>query len=172
MKAWSDNEKALQGWLLKQTGDIEQTQDLLQEVFLKSLKNKERFCTLAHARSWFFTITRNTLIDAVRKPHPETTPFFDQIQQVSETPLLLELQSCMMRVLSELDDNDREVIECCDIQKMSQDAYARSVGLSLPAVKSRLQRARQKLRTQMVNKCRIQFDDTGVCDFTPRHRIG
>lgn len=170
MKAWRENEKDLHGWLLKQTRDSEQAQDLLQDVFLKSLRNKERFCSLEHARSWFFTITRNTLIDAVRKPHPETMPFIDQVQQAPETPLLLELQSCMMRVLSELDDKDRDAIERCDIQKMSQEDYACSVGLSLPAAKSRLQRARQKLRTQMIKKCQIQFDETGVCDFTPRHR--
>ena len=48
-------------------------------------------------------------------------PFIDQVQQTPEMPLLLELQSCMMRVLSELDDKDRDAIERCDIQKMSQE---------------------------------------------------
>ena len=168
MKAWIENEPGLHSWLLKQTRDPELSRDLLQDVFLNSLEHRERFCTLEHAKSWLFTITRNTLIDASRKHTADSTPDIDQEAPEDDEPFLLELESCMFRVLTEMKDSDRDVIEQCDIQKLSQESYANKVGLSLPATKTKLQRARQKLRERMITACKIQFDETGVSDFTPR----
>ncbi|WP_067518427.1 sigma-70 family RNA polymerase sigma factor [Endozoicomonas ascidiicola] len=172
MNAWTDNEKSLHGWLLKQTGDPDLSKDLLQDVFLKSLEHRERFCTLEHAKSWLFTITRNTLIDASRKSsridRSAIVPDIDLEDPEMDEPVLMKLEHCMLRVLTELKDTDRDIIEHCDIQKMPQDVYTHKASLSLPATKARLQRARQKLREKMVNACKIQFDETGVSDFTPR----
>ena len=171
MKAWEENEPSLRGWLLKKTEDHELTNDLLQDVFIKALKHKDRFCTLDDGKTWLFTIARNTTIDLYRKPvrevnEPSTQPLSPLESEPDST--LLKLQTCMARVLSELDDQDREAIELCDIHGMPQHDFASEKGLSLPAAKSRIQRARVRLRSGMISKCKIQFDDTGVCDFTPR----
>ena len=170
MKAWHNNEQALKNWLIKSTGDNHRAEDILQDTFLKALKHKERFCSLDDSKSWLFTIARNALIDQQRKPRREVSYEFSLEPTVAEQnqPTLLELQTCMTRVLSELDDNDREAIEFCDIHGMNQSDFARLKGLSLPAAKSRIQRARNRLRSGMVSKCKIQFDETGVSGFTPR----
>ena len=173
MNAWQNNESNLYHWLLKQTHDSELSRDLLQDVFLKSLEHQEQFCTLEHAKSWLFTITRNTLIDVYRKRGETIELTTEQLstgleQEITEAPTWMQLEPCMLRVLTELNDRDREIIEHCDIEKMSQKAYSDQFGLSLPATKSRLKRARQKLREKMVADCKIQFDETGVSDFTLR----
>jgi RNA polymerase sigma-70 factor, ECF subfamily len=46
--------------------------------------------------------------------------------------------------------------------------YAKARGLKLPTVKSRLQRARRRLREHMTGACQVQFDDSGVCCHVPR----
>lgn len=172
INAWQQHESELHGWLQKQTNNPQQSEDLLQDVFVKALQHKERFCSLDDARSWLFTIAKNTLIDAGRKQSPQLLAdiFPEMLSTESETadPILLELQGCMRRILSELDDDDREVIERCDIHHQSQQQFADDYNLTLPAVKSRIQRARRKLRDAMVNACRIQFDGDKVCCFTPR----
>ena len=56
------------------------------------------------------------------------------------------LSHCLPRVLSELSPEDREAIVFCDIQGVTQRAFAERLGLSLPAAKSRVQRARQLAR--------------------------
>ncbi|MCL6269670.1 sigma-70 family RNA polymerase sigma factor [Sansalvadorimonas sp. 2012CJ34-2] len=156
MRAWRNNEQALKNWLIKTTGDNDQAEDILQDIFLKALKDKERFCTLSHAKSWLFKIARNTVIDTHRKPKLETSSSLDDILNYplskENSPLILELQTCLFRVMSELDDQDRDIIESCDINGMSQVDYAEDKGLALPAVKSRIQRARQKLRSGMVTR--------------------
>ncbi|MDZ7812962.1 MAG: sigma factor-like helix-turn-helix DNA-binding protein [Ideonella sp.] len=66
------------------------------------------------------------------------------------------------RGLSELDAQDRDAIELCDLQGMAQTEFARRKGLSLSAVESRRQRARQRMG------CQVSFDTCGrVDDFVP-----
>jgi RNA polymerase sigma-70 factor (ECF subfamily) len=72
-------------------------------------------------------------------------------------------------VLSELEPGDREAIELCDLQGLSQAEFARLKGLTLPAAKSRVQRARLRMRERMAKGCQVSFDPGGrVDDFVPR----
>jgi len=167
MTAWDENAQALKNWLIKKTGDREYAEDLLQDIFIKALQNKTRFCTLTHAKSWLFTIARNTLIDSYRKAKLDIYAYsYPTAQQ--ETAPIVNLQQCLSRVLGELDEQDKEVIELCDMQGLSQNDYAKRKGLTLSASKSRVQRARKKLREQMILSCKVEFDPQGVCCFTPR----
>lgn len=75
-------------------------------------------------------------------------------------------------MLSELSPEDREAITQCDLQGVSQAEYARHAGLSLSAAKSRVQRARLRLRQRMTLACQVRFDDAGhVSDFVPREAV-
>jgi len=52
---------------------------------------------------------------------------------------------------------------------MSQAEYAERLGISLPGAKSRVQRARQRLKAQLASACQVSFDEQGkVCCFKPR----
>jgi RNA polymerase sigma-70 factor (ECF subfamily) len=52
---------------------------------------------------------------------------------------------------------------------MTQEDYARLKGISLPGAKSRVQRARKRLREHLSQACQVKFDATGkVCCFVPR----
>lgn len=51
-------------------------------------------------------------------------------------------------------------------------ALAELPGISLPGAKSRIQRARQRLRQQLVCACQVTFDENGdVCCFVPRRPL-
>ncbi|WP_413698747.1 sigma-70 family RNA polymerase sigma factor [Psychromonas sp. KJ10-10] len=168
MTAWNENEQLVKNWLLKQTADKDLTQDLLQDLFIKAMKNKERFCELDDAKSWLFKVAKNTLIDDFRKTKLEIGEVYNEFEDENiETPLV-NLQQCLIRVISELDEEDKNIIEQCDMFGLSQQEYAQKHHLSLPATKSRIQRARKKLRQQMVTSCNVQFSENKVCCFTPR----
>lgn len=52
---------------------------------------------------------------------------------------------------------------------MSQEDYARLKGLTLAGAKSRVQRARKRLRAHLTGVCQVRFDEAGrVCCFVPR----
>ena len=112
---------------------------------------------------------RNALIDRYRtaKSFIDLDP--EIALEIDDKPPLLELEACILRNLENLSDNDRSVIEQCDLQGLRQEVYAQTQGLTLSAVKSRLLRARQRLRIEIVKNCQVRFDEKGrVCCHVPR----
>jgi len=171
MDAWHENEPLIKSWLIKQTGHQDKAEDLLQDLFIKAMQHKAIFCTTEDAKSWLFKVAKNALIDDYRKSKHSVDILFDDIEEkpIEENASpLADLQHCLLRVMLELDVADKDIIEQCDIQGLQQDDYARLNQLSLSATKSRLQRARKKIREQMVTACKIQFENNKVCCFTPR----
>ena len=74
-----------------------------------------------------------------------------------------------IRATSAPHPNDREAITLCDLEGLPQDEYARRKGLSLPGAKSRIQRARKRLRERLSQGCQVRLDAAGqVRDFVPR----
>ena len=167
--AWEQHASELRSWLRHRLSQPQDVDDLMQDVFIKALRQGEQFCSIQNARAWLFQVTRNALADRLKLKR-EMVALPDDLAAVHDaTDTVDELTACLPRVLSELSDTDREAITLCDLQGMSQSDYAAHAGLNLSAAKSRLQRARKRLRDHMVNACQVKFDNTGhVYDFVPR----
>lgn len=169
MIAWQENEPELHGWLMKQLRNQADTDDLMQELFLKALRKKEHFCDMKNARAWLFSVARNALIDRTRLAKHQIEIPDELAVTETETPPVEMLSQCLPRALSEMSPEDREAISLCDIDGMSQQDFADRKGITLPGAKSRIQRARKRLRTHLETACRVRFDDAGkVCCFVPR----
>ena len=167
--AWSKHEAELLNFMRQRLGNTAEAEDLLHDVFLKAWAQGGRFCSVVNARAWLFEVARNTLIDRRRKSHDEIELPEDIPAEESEACVIDGLAHCVPRVLSELSEDDREAIELCDLQGMTQADYAKLKGLSLPGAKSRVQRARQRFRAQLSTACQVRFDEAGqVCCFVPR----
>jgi len=173
-RAWEAHEAELRGFLRHGLGDEHAAEDLLQDTFVKAMREGRGFCTLDNPRAWLFRVARNAMTDRFRgaKPmdpieqHADSLPLVDP----QPAPPVDALTSCLARVLSELAPEDAEVLRVCDVEGQTQKEFAASKGLSLPAAKSRLLRARQRLRDRMAVACRVQFDpdDGRVCGFAGR----
>ena len=169
LNAWRDHESELRGYLLRRVSDKHLADDLLQEVFVRALRSGQGFCGLDNPRAWLFQVARNALVDQ-RRLEKHAVPLPDDLVEKSEDGRPVDaLSECLARVLSELPAADREILQQCDIDGVKQQAFADAHRLSLSAVKSRLLRARQRLREFMVRKCQIRFDEAGnVCCHVPR----
>ncbi len=167
--AWKSHEPELRGWLRHRLRDQSQADDLLQDLFLKALRQGEKFCSVSNARAWLFEVARNTLADHLRVARHTVELPDDLPALVVEVDAVDTLTACLPRVLSELSDEDREALTLCDLQGMAQADFALAKGLGLSAAKSRLQRARVRLRERMSQACQVQIDAVGhVADFVPR----
>lgn len=176
MSAWSRHEAELRHWLAFRLPAGSEADDLLQDVFLKAMTQARRFDSVEHPRAWLYEIARNTLIDRLRASHAMApTPVdLDALPAPAEAaePVDVLAQACLPRVLSELSAQDREAITLCDLEGMPQAEFARLTGLSLSAAKSRVQRARQRMRDRMTQACQVRFDPSGrVDDFVPREPV-
>jgi RNA polymerase sigma-70 factor, ECF subfamily len=169
MQAWADYEQTLRGWLRHQIQDRALAEDLLQDVFLKAMRQGQRFCNIANARAWLFEVTRNALADHLRARRESVELPEDLAVEKVEMAAIDGLTACLPRVLSELSAEDRDAITCCDLQGMSQADYAVRIGVGLSGAKSRVQRARARLKQQLSRACQVRLDTEGrVCDFTLR----
>lgn len=171
--AWTVHAPELRGWLRHHTHNPALADDLLQDLFLKALRQGSRFCELQNARAWLFEVARNLLADQLRVAHHMVDLPQNLMAHTEDMDTVDSLSACLPRVLSELSPDDREAITLCDLQGMAQADFAQAKGLSLSAAKSRLQRARVKLRTQMSQACQVQINaDGSVADFVPRAPLG
>jgi RNA polymerase sigma-70 factor (ECF subfamily) len=164
LEAWQAHETEVRRYLIGRVRDRALADDLLQEVFVRAIREGERFCALDSARAWLFQVARNAHIDHQRHSR-RTVPVPDDLPQPAEPGRPVDaLSGCLEIALQALDADDRDVIGRCDLGEMTQGAYADARGLTLPAVKSRIQRARVRLRQHLIDRCGVRMDDTGrVC---------
>jgi len=167
--AWRAHHRELKAYLAHRLADPASADDLLQDVFLRTLRQGEAFCRIENQRAWLFEVARNAVTDYLRLAKPQVPLPDDLIHEVADAEPVDALAGCMERVLRELCEADADVIKHCDLGGMKLQAYADSRGLTLPGVKSRIQRARRRMRDLIVRNCQVRFDDGGrVCCHVPR----
>lgn len=171
--AWRTHEAELLNFMRHRLNNPSEAEDLLHDLFLKAWAQGDNFCSVLNARAWLFEVARNTLIDRGRRIRNEVTLPEDIPAIEPEFFAIDGLANCLPRVLSELSEEDREAIQRCDLEGMPQAVFAELKGLSLPGAKSRIQRARQRLRAQMSQACQVRLDEAGhVCCFVLRPPLG
>lgn len=169
MTAWHRHEAELRAWLRGRLGNAHDTEDMVQELFLKALRQDKKFCEIANTRAWLFEVARNALVDRLRLKKEQVELPDDLASENDEPAAVDSLTACLPRALAELSEDDREAITLCDLEGLNQEDYAHFKGLSLPGAKSRVQRARKRLRAHLTQACQVRFDEAGkVCCFVPR----
>lgn len=169
MTTWQHAESELYYWLFGQTGDADMSFDLLQDTFLRALQQQQRFCDIQNQRAWLYRVARNLVIDKRRTSDISPGVSVDEHEPVWESedrPVVDSLAQCLPKALQQLTASDKAIIEQCDLQGMSQQDFATHHQLTLVATKSRLQRARKKLKAVLLRQCHIRFDEQQrVCCF-------
>lgn len=171
--AWQAHEGELLGYLRHRLSDADAADDVLQDVFVKAMRHGQGFCTLDNPRAWLFQVARNALIDRARTAHP-TEPLPEGPEEPIAAPQetvepVDALAGCLVRSLSELSEDDAAILRACDLEGQTQRDFAETLGLSLPATKSRLLRARQRLRDRLTTACQVRFEaDGSVAGHVPR----
>lgn len=172
LEAWAACAGELLGFLRHNAPVGVDAEDLLHDLFLRALRQDRGFCALRNPRAWLFEVARNLVTDQLRRKR-ETVALPENLvvsgNDADEIDEVDRLSVCLPRVLSELAAEDREVIELCDLGGVTQARFAAMKGLSLSGAKSRIQRARRRLRAQLLEVCQVKLDPMGkVCCFVPR----
>ena len=171
--AWEAHEAELRGYVRHRLSDEAAADDVVQEVFLKAMNRENALCGVENPRAWLFQVARNALVDRLRTSHPHeslTDELADTLAAEAQPVAPVDaLTDCLSRTLGELSAEDAAILRACDIAGQTQRAFAQAQGLSLPAVKSRLLRARQRLRERMAQACQVRFEPDGrVASHIPR----
>ncbi len=171
---WREFHERLRAFISRRVSRPADVEDILQEVFIRihrsvdSLHNRERLA------AWLFQVTRNAIIDHARaresqagsRPEDFDAPAPDEGDDGSQT---LELSGCVEPMIAALPANYREAIQLTDINGLTQMEAAQRSGLTFSGMKSRVQRARRRLKDMMLDCCRIELDRRGgIRDYAVR----
>ena len=162
--AWHAHESEIRGFLIRRLADRSAAEDLLHEVFIRAMGEGRDFCRLDNPRAWLFRVARNAAVDQERRKRP-AVPVDDHLSapEADRAPIDA-LQQCLLNNLEHLSEQDRKIIRRCDLEGQRQADFARDHELGLPAAKSRLLRARARLRDLLIENCNVRFDESGsVC---------
>lgn len=140
-------------WYVRNEDDAK---DLVQEALLRAFKAFDSFRG-DDGRVWLLTIIRNLHLSAVTRKQPEQTPFNEEIHifresfQNPEVLLLRNLDSQVVRQgIEKLPEEFREVLVLREMEGFSYKEIAEVVKVPLGTVMSRLARAREQLRQNLL----------------------
>jgi len=134
----------------------EDAKGVLQETMLDAVRGIASFRGDASLSSWLYTLARSRCIKRRRKLAPTSLePIHEQHHLAhdaagpDESLAGREIASAIERALTDLDDAEREVLVLRDVEGLSGKETAKVLDISLAAMKSRLFRARDTLRSKL-----------------------
>lgn len=146
------------------TGNHEDAEDVLQNAFVQAFKNLPRFRGDSRFYTWVVRITINEAYMKMRKRRFNEVSIDEPVEADDDVvPRQLEdwepnpeqrysreeLQKILTETIDGLDQGYRVVFQLRDVEELSTKETAQALGLSLPAVKTRLRRARKQLRDSL-----------------------
>jgi len=162
---WEAFHTPLHGFIRKRVADEMVAEDLLQEVFLKIHQHGDTLQDVKKLESWIYQITRNAIIDFYRTARPtsslDTPEALDLPEELPDDDIVSELLPCVQAMVNNLPEQDRQALVLTEYQGLTQKEFGERTGLSFSGAKSRVQRAREKLKQQLLACCHFELDRRG-----------
>lgn len=160
---WNDLHIRLCRFICSRIPNQEDAEDILQNVFLRihtglsDLRDKQKL------ESWVYQIARNSIIDYYRsRKEPVELEDFPILDDYPAENVPESLAPYIHEVIDSLPDDYRHALIRTEFEGISQKEYAAQNGLSISGAKSRIQRARQKVKDIMLTCCHFEFDVRGL----------
>lgn len=157
------------------TQNDEDAEDVLQDAFLKAYTHLDRFHGDSKFYTWIVRIAVNEALMKLRKRRGDKLISLDEEIELGEEAVTREIavwdgnpeqtysQEELRKLLDEaiqsLKPSFRSVFQLRDVEELSTEETAEALGLSAPAVKSRLLRARLQLRERLTRQFKRKGDD-------------
>ena len=165
--------RELQLHCYRMLGSLEDSEDLVQETFLRAWRKRESFEGRSTFRAWLYKIATNACLDALER-RPRVTPLQNGAQPLAETPWLQPYPDELLEGIAASDEEpeaevvDKETIELAfiaaiqllppkqravlisrDVLGWSSAESADLLGVSVASVNSALQRARATMKRHL-----------------------
>ncbi len=169
---WNDYAARLRTFIRARMDDDADADDVLQEVFLRI--HTGLCCREAATRleGWIYRVTRNLIVDRYRRRRPVdelpdglAAPAGPAAEDDPRTRLAFSLRE----TIDELPSPYREALLATEYGGLTQRQLADREGITLSGAKSRVQRARDKLRALLLACCHFELDRLGrIVDYHER----
>lgn len=152
------------GYICRLTNDSPDAEDITQEVFIRAYQSMHAFRHDASVDTWLYRIATNLVIDRARRAKraplmvPAAADTDDALGEIpansrdsdpQATAQLGELQKQVQKAIQSLPAKLRSVVVLHDMEGLSYEEVAQTVGCPVGTVKSRLFNARLLLRRKL-----------------------
>ncbi len=157
------------------TQNREDAEDVLQETFMKAYEHLDQFQGNSKFYTWIVRIAVNQALMKLRRRKTDKSVSLDETIDTGEDTVVREIAAweedpearfsreelgqILDAAIQSLDPPYRSVFVLRDIDELSTEETADALGLSVPAVKSRLLRARLQLREKLTRYFKRKGDD-------------
>lgn len=161
---WAAFHKELRGFILNKTRNPADADDVLQDVFVKIIRNMDKVNRTKNIRPYLYGIVRNAVHDYFRSKRHQN----DEIENPEdfseeETSSLNEsiAECCLKPFINKLPGRYREALLIAELQNVPQKEMAKQLHISYSGAKSRVQRGKKMLKELILNCCSYQSDAYG-----------
>jgi len=162
---WNAYSLELKFYIMRHVPDKYEAEDILQEVGIRIQKNASKIKDITNIKAWLYRITYNLIVDYFRGTNKYS--FIEDINEVSlpATPEYenynKEMAECLLKLVEYLPLTYKEAIIESDYNGKKQSLLGQKWGLSNSGSKTRIQRARKKLKAVLLNCCEVKSDKAG-----------
>lgn len=151
------HQNMLYNLIYKMLYNKEDTEDLLQEIFIKIFNSIDKFNGKSKFSTWLYSIAYHTALSKLRKKTPFTINYEDNIPEIEENGLSNDLEESdklekityLREAMRTLSYDDRFLISLFYMEDHSIEEIGSIVNQSPSNVKVRLHRIRKRLATEM-----------------------
>jgi RNA polymerase sigma-70 factor (ECF subfamily) len=142
-------------------------------VFLKIHQHIGGLKDARQLESWLYRMTRNIIIDYYRtERHAVALESAGELPLPEELPdddIVSDLLPSVRAMVYNLPPQDRQALILTEYHGLTQKELSERLGISLSGAKSRVQRARERLKQQLLDCCHFELDRRGhILDYQPR----
>ena len=159
---------AIRAFVARRARTPHDVEDITQETLLRLYRGAPKLRDEDALEGWMYRIARTAIIDHYRRaavrPEP-VDPGNVEIPSHDEDAMpdpRESLAACLAPLLERVPDSYRVALELTDLGGLTQDEAAARLGLSTSGMKSRVQRGRKILRSEVSKCCRLELDARGV----------
>jgi len=150
-------------FFLRQFGDEESARDFVMDTFLKVYRAAPRYEPRAKFSTYIYQVARNLAINESRKRKFRRTESLDEMKDDTGVQIagddpdpervleISERQALVQEALRQLPEDQRMILILVEYQELTYERVSQIMGCSMGTVKSRMHRARQKIREWMEN---------------------
>ena len=162
-RSWQELICAVRSYVCRRVTNPEDRDDLVQEVLLRVYRGLTNLKDQTSPGPWIFSIAHNAVVDHWRKQRRDISVpineaevnFGELVDETDDGDLLQQtVATYLADMVTQLESPYRETLILTELQDMKYRDAARTLGISLAAVKSRVLRGREMLRRPLLAAAR------------------
>lgn len=169
---WIQFNQTLLNFIQSKVSNKHDAEDILQNVFIKIYKNIDDLKSETKLESWIFQITRNSIIDYYRAKKPDYS--LNKAEESFEIPIETEnmnqkISLYLNELIRELPKKYQEPLDMYEFKNHKHKEISKKLNISVSGSKTRVQRAKIKLKEMLLKCCDFELDTYGnIINYNPR----